>query len=315
MARTQMRGERAPGRTQEGCLSSEAMQGVGESEPRLSVALVTRNRPASLSRTLRCLAAQDAPPWEIVVSDDSDEAHANETAKVVGRFGFRYLRGPRRGLYANRNFAALACTGTHVRTMDDDHEFGPEHLRLCLEGLQRDPQSVWIIGETHPSERVWKQICPGQLHPRGFSVEPADPDDCCSISDGATIYPASIFRKGIRFAECYKFGAAYLEFGARLHWLGYRIRFLPTTSVFHNFDVEKRSFHDPHLDRASRYFAMLCLSFLYHPTFRNKALHGLQIVREIVSRNGYASWRSALSAYRDHKKVVLLQAAEQFAAP
>ena len=278
-------------------------------EPRISVALATRNRPESLRRTLRSLVRQDVQPWEVVVSDDSDDAPAAEVRKAVEEFGFRYLRGPRQGLYANRNHAALACTGTHIRTMDDDHEFPPGHFRICLETVRTHPAKVWIIGETYPDPRdTRKQSCPGQLHPRGFAFLPPDADNCWAISDGATIYPIGIFQRGIRFAEYYRFGASYLEFGSRLYWLGYRIGFLPSTAVIHHYDVKTRSYQDKELDRSSRLFAALCHSFLYQPTLRNKLLCCLQIVQDVALRKGYRSWRSASSAYRDHKKTLVADA-------
>jgi glycosyltransferase involved in cell wall biosynthesis len=71
----------------------------------LSVALVTRNRPGSPERAIASLRAQDEQPFEIVVSDDSDEEFTSEIETIAQKFGCRYFRGPRRGLYANRNFA------------------------------------------------------------------------------------------------------------------------------------------------------------------------------------------------------------------
>src|SRR5829696_6359592 len=97
----------------------------------VSIALVTRNRPDSLERTLQSLRAQSTQPHEVVVSDDSDERHAVETRRVVEAHEATYLTGPRRGLYANRNAVASACSGTHVRTMDDDHEFPEGHFTAC----------------------------------------------------------------------------------------------------------------------------------------------------------------------------------------
>src|SRR4051794_15374802 len=187
-------------------------------DPTISVAVVTRNRPDSLERTLRSLRAQDRQPFEVLVSDDSDTTHAGDSRAVAERYGCRYLVGPRRGLYANRNAVAAACAGTHIRTMDDDHEFPEDHWSACEQAVRRDPKAVWIIGETVPSEGLLEtDRCPGELHPRGFSVTPKDPDDTWAISDGASIYPAEIFRSGLRFSESFKFGASYLEFGSRLH--------------------------------------------------------------------------------------------------
>src|SRR5205823_4465666 len=116
-------------------------------ETRLSVAVVTRNRPSSLERTLQSLRGQSVQPFEVIVSDDSDEEHVNRVREIIAAHSCHYVRGPRRGLYANRNHVAAACTGTHVRTMDDDHEFPSEHMSRCLSAITSDPTAVWIIGE------------------------------------------------------------------------------------------------------------------------------------------------------------------------
>src|ERR1700687_747203 len=73
----------------------------------LSLAIVTRNRPESLARCLDSIRAGLPGPVEIVVSDDSERIKADETKAVCGQFGCRYLTGPHRGLYANRNQAAV----------------------------------------------------------------------------------------------------------------------------------------------------------------------------------------------------------------
>src|SRR5260221_14186281 len=108
----------------------------------LSVALVTRNRPASLERSLTSLWAQEDRPFEVIISDDSDAEIAPVIQRIAGTFGCTYLRGPRRGLYANRNFVVLSCRGTHIRTMDDDHILPPEHLSKCLAAVQTDRNAI-----------------------------------------------------------------------------------------------------------------------------------------------------------------------------
>jgi len=197
-----------------------------------------------------------------------------EVRRVVEAHGARYVRGPRRGLYANRNAVALACRGTHVRTMDDDHEFPPGHLVACDAALAEDPASVWILGEQYPGDIDPARIpdCPGQLTAAGYSATPPDPQDCWAISDGAAIYPRRLFQEGVRYAEAFPFGAAYLELGSRLHWRGQRIRFLDTTYVVHHYDPAARSVMDPAVDLASRTFAALCHAFVYQPSARNRAV-------------------------------------------
>ncbi|MBY0461083.1 MAG: glycosyltransferase [Gemmataceae bacterium] len=276
--------------------------------PTLSVALVTRNRPDSLRRTLASLRAQSARPDEVVISDDSDDAQSPATAGLAAEFGCRYVRGPRRGLYANRNRAASACLGTHVRTMDDDHEFPPGHLARCREAVAADPGAVWVIGEFYPADRqTGPPPCPGQLTPRGYSATPPDPDRCWAISCGASIYPRTVFERAGGNAEFFKFGPMYLELGSRLHWLGHRIRFLPTTHVVHHYDPRGRSFMELETDLAAQFFAMHCHTRLYQPTARNRAWAAVETVKLLALHRGAAwrAWRAAGRAFAAHRPAVL----------
>jgi glycosyltransferase involved in cell wall biosynthesis len=269
----------------------------------LSVGLVTRNRPESLARTLRSLRAQDVQPFEVLVSDDSDAELRERTRAVAEQYGAVHVLGPRRGLYANRNASALACKGTHVRTMDDDHEFPPGHMAACLRAVQERPDIVWIIGECLPGEedspRPW--VCPAQLHPRGHSVTPADGEAIWAIADGATIYPREIFDCGLRFSESFIFGAAYLEWGSRLHWLGWDIRHLDSTYVIHHLDPRARSFDDIRTNAGSRLFAGLSHSFIYQPSVRARALTLMEFAATIRRRR-MAGVRAVLDAIRAFRR-------------
>jgi glycosyltransferase involved in cell wall biosynthesis len=280
----------------------------------ISVALATRNRPERLGLTLASLRAQDAQPFEVVVSDDSDDGPAPAVEAVAVAHGCRYVRGPRRGLYANRNHGALACRGTHVRSMDDDHEFPPGHWRRCEEAVAADSDSIWILGEYLAGQERPERPppCPGQLTPRGYSEPPPDPDDCWSIGCGSSIYPRNLFERGVRNAEFFKFGALYLEFGSRLHWLGYRIRFLPSTYVIHYFDEATRSYHDREINLSSQFLAMLCHSRIYRPTLHNRMWTWLEIAKlaALHRRTTWRALRSARAAFAEHRAAVLRQKAE-----
>lgn len=277
------------------------------SEVRLSVALVTRNRPESLARTLRSLRAQDVQPFEVVVSDDSDPGSPESlaTRALALEHGARYVEGPHRGLYANRNSSALVCEGTHVRTMDDDHEFPPGHMASVVAAVRQRPRTIWIIGECLPGEedsaRPW--ICPGQLTARGFSVTPPSGSTIWAIADGAAIYPREVFERGLRFSESFRFGAAYLEWGSRLHWLGYEIRHLRETFVIHHLDLSARSFNDVRANAGSRLFAALCHSFIYQPSLNNRmlTLYQFGVVGLRRGRVGVLADADAVRAFRRHR--------------
>ncbi|MDX2098580.1 MAG: glycosyltransferase family 2 protein [Leptolyngbyaceae cyanobacterium bins.59] len=199
----------------------------------ISVALITRNRPDSLERCLKSVRSQNCQPFEIVVSDDSDPEFVAQTEAIAHAWGCRYVAGPHRGMQANRNQAHRHCQGTHIRTMDDDHEFPPQHFEVIQRVVEGDPASVWVFGEylEWPTPDSVLHL-PGEMQPRGFRRPVQNPDDCFAISDGATVYPRPIvtqhpFLEGLRYA-----GEA--EYGARLKALGYRIRYCAETYIIHH---------------------------------------------------------------------------------
>jgi len=249
----------------------------------LSIALVTKNRPESLERCLKSLKEQDEQPDEIIISDDSDDDYQKKVKNIADLYQCQYLKGPKRGLYANRNHVAVVCKGTHIRTMDDDHEFPEGHIRKCMEAIKSDSKAVWFIGEYLPKQKIEIQPpCPGQLHPRGFSCLPNNDQNCWAIADGASIYPREIIDKNIRYIEDFKFGYSYLELGSRLYKMGHCIRFLKSTYIIHHYDVNNRSFYDPIEILSSRFFAMLCHSFKHQRNFKNRLLTLLEIIKTFI---------------------------------
>ncbi|QHT65770.1 glycosyltransferase family 2 protein [Rhodocytophaga rosea] len=273
----------------------------------ISVALVTRNRADSLERCLRSLHQQTVQPFEIIISDDSDDEKKNETKILADKWNCKYISGPRRGLYANRNYVALVCKGTHIRTMDDDHEFPKDHFEKCYNAINNDPNSIWIIGEIYPDTKnplLLPPPCPGQLHPRGYSSTPSDSQDCWAISCGASIYPAQIFKNQFLNVEFFKFGASYLEFGSRLHWLGYKIRQLEDTYIIHHYDKNNRSFSNRELELSSMFFAVFCHSFIYQRGLKNKLLTVAEVLKKIIFDQKIAlhSLSKALHYFKLHKQ-------------
>ncbi len=200
---------------------------------RISVALITRNRPDTLQRCLQSVRSQSHQPFEVVVSDDSDADYAVQTATVARQWDCHYLTGPHRGMQANRNHAHRACQGTHIRTMDDDHEFPPDHNQTLEAAVRSDPASVWVFGEYLEQPTPTSTLFPpGEMQPRGFRRPLQNPDDCFAISDGCTVYPRQVVAQH-RFIEGLKY-AGEAEFGARLKALGYRIRYCPDTYIIHH---------------------------------------------------------------------------------
>ena len=203
----------------------------------LSIALVTRNRPVSLRRCLESWRGQSAQPLEFIVSDDSESQFIEENKAIAGEFGCRYLSGPRRGLYANRNNAALACRGTHIMSADDDHTHPPGFTETVLRDIALATDSVWTYGEKHPRRPLEPVAAPGELKPDNRIGPPEDPSWSSAIADGCSVYPSDIFQSGLRFDETYPFGGTWYLWGRKLSRSGVRIRYSPRTFVWHNSDT------------------------------------------------------------------------------
>lgn len=251
----------------------------------LSVAIVTRNRPKSLETTLKSLFKQAFDFFEVIISDDSNsELAITENKKLAQQFGCSYVSGPQKGLYANRNFVAKQCSGSHIRTMDDDHEFPENHFYVCLEAVTSSPHAIWTIGEyTHlETTRTLPAPVPGQLHPKGFAYRPEQFNNYYGISCGASIYPKSVIENNILNTELYKFGIVYLEYGARLTNKGYKIKHLTNTYVIHN-SIETSAPSDE-ITNEARIFSILMLSFLHKSTLKNKFQTLAQITLDLFNR-------------------------------
>ncbi|WP_035715653.1 glycosyltransferase family 2 protein [Christiangramia echinicola] len=273
-----------------------------KSEIKLSVAIVTRNRPDSLFETIDSLSRQSVQPYEIVISDDSNQEELIlRNKKIAEKFGGHYFTGPQNGLYANRNFVAKKCTGTHFRTMDDDHFFPEDHLKNCINAIEMEPRTIWTLGEYYPRTKhmTLPPPIPGQLHPRGFSIVPVNMNEYFGISCGGTIYPAEVIKEKIFNCEIYKFGSTFLEYGARLKSKGFRIKFLADTYFVHNDTETTGSEISYRKLREARLFSMLCYSFEYQKTWKNQIQTLAQISYDILM--GRYSFSEVSRAYRNFR--------------
>jgi glycosyltransferase involved in cell wall biosynthesis len=218
----------------------------------IGVAIVTRNRPRSLERCLESWRRQTVGPDEIVVSDDSDDGLAASTEECAARYGCRYTRGPRRGLYANRNHAALTSGMTHIISADDDHTHPSDYLAMVRDLIAGDPERVWVFGERDPAQPDAPLTCPPELHRSGMGCAPRDPSRCASISDGSTVYPREIFDSGLRYDETFRFGGLWYLWGKLLASRGWRISYSDRTFVWHHFRADGFLENDGRLDDARR---------------------------------------------------------------
>ena len=265
---------------------------------RLSIALVTRNRPDRLSRVLSSIQEQTVKPFEILISDDSTEMEMIERNKELAKqFGCTYISGPQNGLYANRNFVAKNCNGTHFRTMDDDHTFPKDHFEKCAGAIDREPETIWTIGEYFPGDEIKDtHPIPGQLHPRGFAYAAKNVSTYYGISCGGTIYPRKVVDNNDMNVEIFKFGLVYLEYGARLKSKGYTIKPILDTYLIHHNEETSASTLPKDIIEEARLFSMISFSYKYFPSVKNRLMTGVQILKDTLFKR--ISLQNVKNAYR-----------------
>jgi GT2 family glycosyltransferase len=200
----------------------------------LSIALVTRNRPQWLAQCLASWRAQEVQPFEIVISDDSDESFRPEIRRIAARYDCRWIAGPRRGLYANRNNAFRAARGTHVMSADDDHTHPRDFVRSVVQTIAMHSATVWTFSERPADDSDRPLEVPGELRSNG-TVGPAEnPDRSAAVACGSTVYPKKVFDSGLCCDESYRFGALWYLWGHELRRAGFRIRHSAGTFVWHH---------------------------------------------------------------------------------
>lgn len=108
--------------------------------------IATRDRTASLARTLRALAGQSTRrPWELIVVDDAGVPPLEETM-LSGIRGARLLRGAGAGPARARNLGLHAAEGRIVLFTDDDTEPEPGWIEAAASHLDANPTHLGVEG-------------------------------------------------------------------------------------------------------------------------------------------------------------------------
>jgi GT2 family glycosyltransferase len=114
--------------------------------PSISVVIPTRDRHASLRRTITALAGQEtARSWELVVVDDGSTPPVGEDA-LAGVEDARIVRGAGRGPAHARNAGVAVARGDVVLFTDDDTEPEPTWIEAAAAHLDAHPEDLGVEG-------------------------------------------------------------------------------------------------------------------------------------------------------------------------
>lgn len=157
-------------------------------QPALEVLIPTAGREAELAVTLAGLAAQDDPPFSVILSDQSEEEGVDRAPAVramvrvleaQGRRVSSYRHLPRRGMAEQRQFLLERASAPRVLYLDDDVWLEPGALsRLdaamteCRCGfVGYAVQGLSYLGDRRPREIArfepweWGRVRPERVRP------------------------------------------------------------------------------------------------------------------------------------------------------
>jgi glycosyltransferase involved in cell wall biosynthesis len=134
----------------------------------VAAVIATKDRAASLGRTLDSLAAQGVLPAEVIavdgsVGDDSRRVLENWGAKFASQIAVRWQRAEKLGAAIQRNQGIVAVTQPFVLFVDDDILFEPECVSRLWRAMAADPQlggvNAMITNQQyHPPGRVSRAL-------------------------------------------------------------------------------------------------------------------------------------------------------------
>ncbi|MBJ7354223.1 MAG: glycosyltransferase [Thermoleophilaceae bacterium] len=208
----------------------------------LSVCVCTRNRPTELTECLQSIAESSVPVAQVIVSDDG--IPDGPAVEICREHGAEYLRGPRKGLCANRNRALSRVTGTHVLFLDDDALLSQQFVATVRSRIDGDrdpdaPDRLIVSGrEVRPGGHVTAAREQSFL---GFQeVEYRDGDVRRTIVINATVFPSSVFDQ-LRFDERIVYGYDEVDLTTRAVAAGWRIASVPEAINQHNHSSQSRT--------------------------------------------------------------------------
>jgi len=135
----------------------------------ISVVIPTCERPELLARCLEKVTGAE----EVIVTDDSNSYRTRQL--IHGRFpGVKWVRGPRRGPAANRNFGASQARYDWIAFIDDDCIPGDrwvENLSSALANANlAEGKTICPDKTNHPLEEIVENLSGGLLWSCNFGI-------------------------------------------------------------------------------------------------------------------------------------------------
>jgi glycosyltransferase involved in cell wall biosynthesis len=129
---------------------------------KISVIIITKNRPNTLIKTVTSLIEGKEHPLELIIVDSSE----NNTTKLLIQklsktipFKFKYKKLQASGIAIPFNTAIRSTTGDIIAKIDDDEYADDDWILSIRKTYEEQPQSFAITGSVLPSDshNYWQQ--------------------------------------------------------------------------------------------------------------------------------------------------------------
>lgn len=178
---------------------------------KISVVIVTRNRPQKLLQCLLALSKSSLPNFEAVVVDQSDKPMSSQYLQIIKKklHCFQYIYSKQKGKSKGLNLGIQASHYPLIAFTDDDCIPEKEWLSVLLKSFNRHSEVVGIFGRTLPfqPQKHTGRICPSIFEHRNAKN---------TLIDTPCVHSENIgFGNNMAFRR-----TAFEELGGFKEWLG-----------------------------------------------------------------------------------------------
>jgi GT2 family glycosyltransferase len=207
------------------------MKTVKDGNPFFSFVVPTFERPDDLKKCLESLSHENqmgAPPFEIIVTDDSKSDNSKEL--VENNFSkVKWGRGKQNGPARNRNAGVRRAKGVWIIFIDDDCIADKGFLNAYSKAIKNNPNAILFEGKIYPDRprMTWAECCPEN-------------------SNGGMFWTSNLCVKKKIFDEIggfdERFRVAYedIDFAYRIKAQGFKTKFIKDASVCHPWRTLKQ---------------------------------------------------------------------------
>lgn len=256
---------------------------------KISVCICTMNRPLELKNCLESIERSSIKPYEVIVSDDSNEEFAKETERITSSFKCtKYIKGPRKGVAANRDNCLKYFNGEFVSFVDDDVVVSPSFLKEALVCFNQAcfeyrTDKIVVTGKVKVICENEHELLPLNLDFLGYHKKPIKRGDQQRvISMTSSLFPSKLFRR-VMFDEN-THTAEERDISLHALHVGFKIVYNPKATVYHYLSSYS-NLHNQEIDETSRFYFGLKRYWLYECSIPKFLLFSLYApLRSLVSR-------------------------------